>query len=302
MRIIAVCAFACITLSCATIRPSTAPSPRLLLHFIDVGEGDAILLQWIGRKPAWILVDTGNPVTSHLVLEYLRKAGAEELNAIIITHPHMDHAGGLFQIAQSMKVRAIYDNGEDPWSNGAPNNFYRWYAGFTRARPTYQALEAGANIPLGEAELEILWPPAGGFAHEHINARSLVILVRFGQFRALLAGDLVAPAETALARSGADVSAHILKAGHHGAQDAGSIEFLEKVAPQVVVVSVDRGNINGYPSSKFLERIEAVGAKTLRTDMDGDIVIEAQASGRLSIIQAPPDSESGEGERHSNVK
>ncbi|MDH5511522.1 MAG: MBL fold metallo-hydrolase [Nitrospinota bacterium] len=297
MRIIAICAIACLTLSCATTRAHIAPSPRLLLHFIDVGEGDAILLQWIGHRPAWILVDTGNPVTGDRVLDYIRMAGADELDMAIITHPHMDHAGGLFQIAQSMKVRAICDNGEDPWNNGDPNNFYRWYTSFTRARPAYRALVAGATIPLGEAELEILWPPAGGFAHEYINARSMVIMVRFGQFRALLAGDLIEPAATALARSVSDISAHILKAGHHGADDAGSMEFLEKVAPKVVVVSVDSDNINGYPSSEFLARMKVVGARTLRTDRDGDIVIEAQASGGISIVKSLPDSGPGVLER-----
>jgi len=284
-RLMVISVLASLALSCASTPPPPSPSPRLLLHFMDVGEGDAILLQWIGRRPAWILVDAGNPVTGHRELEYIRGAGVTQLDSIIITHPHMDHAGGLFQIAQSVTVSSIHDNGENPWKDGDPNSFYRWYTEFTRQRARYRPLKAGDVLPLGEARLEILWPPAAGFASQYINARSLVIMVLYGQFRALLAGDLIAPAEAALAENRRDISAQVLKAGHHGAEDTGSVEFLEKVAPQVVVISVDHGNVNGYPSSRVVSSMQAMGAMMFRTDRDGDIVLEGFYDGGTSIIR-----------------
>jgi len=262
-----------------------AHAQSLRLHFMDVGEGDAILLQWRGEKPEYILVDTGNPVTGHRALEYIRQQGATELAAVIITHPHMDHAGGLFQIAQSLPVRALYDNGEDPWKDGDPNPFYRWYREFFLAQPNHNALKAGEKLALGPAELEILWPPAEGFASGYINARSMVIMLRYGKFRALLAGDLIIPAEQALARSGVELSAVILKAGHHAAEDTGSTEFLTRVRPRNVIISVDSENANGYPSSQVIQRMEALGARIFMTGREGDIVVEAEADGKFQINQ-----------------
>ncbi|MDH5677261.1 MAG: MBL fold metallo-hydrolase [Nitrospinota bacterium] len=303
MRRIAALAILCLTLSCATSQGGRTEQPRLLIHFIDVGEGDAIWLCWEGANRKSILVDTGNPITGHRALEYIRKAGADGIDAVIITHPHPDHAGGLFQIAQSLKVGALYDNGDDPWKDGDLNNFYRWYADFARVQPGYRPLKAGDSIPLGEAKLEVIWPPMEGFDTPHMNARSMAVMVTYGVFRALLAADITLSSEKALAGSTTDLAAHILKAGHHAAEDTGSVEFLERVKPAVVVVSVDRNNVNGYPSAKTLERLEATGAKVLRTDRDGDIMIEAGAGGDFSVYL--PDSKPGQWEsrtRRRSVK
>ncbi len=239
------------------------------IHFIDVGEGDSILLEVEGKSA---LIDTGNLISGPHLVKYLKEKGIEKLNYLILTHPHPDHIGGVFFILPALKVEKIYDNGQDLAGGRKTSAIYRWYEDLVRKRKNYAVLISGDSLTLGSLTLEVLWPP-GVPTSSDFNAFSLVIMVKGGGFSCLLTGDLTAAGERELLIREVSLKADVLKVGHHGAEDATTEEFLEAVSAGIAVVSVDEDNFWGYPSARVLQRLKKAGVKVYRTDREGDIVL-----------------------------
>ncbi|HDY68939.1 MAG TPA: MBL fold metallo-hydrolase [Candidatus Scalindua sp.] len=239
------------------------------IHFINVGEGDSILLEIEGKSA---LIDTGNLISGPRLVKYLKGKGIEKLNYLILTHPHPDHIGGVFFILPALKVEKIYDNGQELDGVRKTCAIYRWYEDLVRKRKNYAVLISGDSLTLGSLTLEVLWPPRAPTSSD-FNVFSLVIMVKGGGFSCLLTGDLTAPGERELLIREVNLKADVLKVGHHGAEDATSQEFLEAVSPGIAVISVDKDNFWGYPSARALERLKKAGVKVYRTDREGDIVL-----------------------------
>ncbi len=239
------------------------------IHFINVGEGDSILLEIEGKSA---LVDTGNLISGPRLVKYLKEKGIEKLDYLILTHPHPDHIGGVFFILPALKVERIYDNGQD--LDGARKTYaiYRWYEDLVRKRKDYAVLISGDSLNLGSLTLEVLWPP-GVPTSSDFTAFALLIMVKGGGCSCLLTGDLSAAGERELLKREVNLKADVLKVVHHGAEDATSEEFLEAVSPGIAVISVDKDNFWGYPSARVLERLKKAGVKVYRTDREGDIVL-----------------------------
>lgn len=252
----------------------------LRIHFIDVGEGDSIFIEAPNGKTT--LVDGGNLITGFRVVEYLKRDDIQNLDHLIFTHPHLDHIGGSFFILQMMKIKKIYDNGEDLTGIAKSQDIYRWYVELVRGDENYRILKAGDVLSLGEVILKVLWPPQP-LVFADWNANSLVMMVEYGKFRCLLAGDLTTVGERRLLEQGVDLKADTLKVGHHGAKDGSCEEFLKAVACKIAIITVNKDNIRGYPSTKVLERFQDLGARIYRTDKNGDIVITVNGNGNYSI-------------------
>ena len=240
------------------------------IHFINVGEGDSILLE---TQEKTALIDTGNLISGPRIVKYLKEKGIEKLDYLIITHPHPDHIGGVFFILPMLKVEKIYDNGQDLGGVRKVSPIYRWYEDLVRKRKNYAVLISGDTLTLGSLTLEVLWPP-GVPTSSDFNAFSLVMMLREDGFSCLLTGDLTASGERELLKRQVNLKADVLKVGHHGAEDATTEEFLEAVSPGIAVVSVDKDDFWGYPSARVLERLEKAGVKVYRTDRDGGIVLK----------------------------
>lgn len=245
-------------------------SPALLAQslrvtFLDVGEGEAILLESAGQTA---LVDTGNPTTGHRVVDYLLQRDIHTLDMLIITHPHLDHLGGFFQLQPHIRVDKRYDNGE---VLPIKQNIYRWYSDTFR-RGDYRALERGDVITLGEAQLTVLNSAA---ADRNWNDNSLVMMLEHDQVRILLTGDASSRVEQALLDNDVPVTAHLLKLGHHGSAKATSDAWLSRVNPDFAVISIDAGNIRGYPSAEVVARVRDRGIKLFETSKDGTVVFES---------------------------
>lgn len=248
------------------------------IHFINAGEGNATLI----RSPAgrFYLIDTGNPISGLDVIEYLKTHEVDELEAVYITHPHKDHMGGIFALVKSIPVKRIYDNYQDLAKEVAADDLYRWYDEFVRGNPNYGMVRLGHQVSEGEFRLRTISPRT---LRTDWNDNSLVFKVDFGLFSCLLMADAAKAVETELIDSGEDLAAQVLQAGHHGADNASSMRFINSVEPSVVIVSTNTENIRGYPSSKTLDRFRKAKAKVYKTYTNGSIVIEATSSGFFSV-------------------
>jgi competence protein ComEC len=241
-----------------------APKPRadLVVRVLDVGQGDSILLQPPGSAP--VLVDTGPPGDG--VEDRLRELGVEHLAAVAITHYQSDHAGDLGELLASVRVdRLVYGRAE-PRLRGAA-----LAAGVQPYR-----LAEGGEIDSGALHLYALWPPREleGQGGQDPNLLCLVLLAEWRHFSMLLTGD--AEAEAVPIDPG---PVDVLKVSHHGSDDEGLPELLQRSVPRLAVISVGEGNPYGHPTAGTLSELRDHGVATLRTDRQGEIEIEASGSG-----------------------
>lgn len=226
---------------------------------LDVGQGDAILLQPGGGLP--ILVDAG-PAGAGLG-DALGAAGVERLGAVVVTHDQSDHSGGLAELFARLPVRRLV------LARGAPS----LEAAARGAGAAVLRAGAGTELRSGALRLAVLWPPrelatAPGRL-EDPNTRSLVLLARWRRFAMLLTGD--AEAEAVPLDPG---PVDVLKVSHHGSEDAGLEELLRRTGPRLAVISVGSVNPFGHPAGATLRVLAAAGTPVLRTDRDGTIVLD----------------------------
>ncbi len=244
-------------------RAENSPSAYLRIHVIDVGKADAILLESGGHAA---LLDAGTGVEGDTVADYLARQGIARLDYAIASHPDSDHIGGMAQVIKEVPTGAfLRGEGWEDVGQEAGDLLEYLEDNETPAR----TLRAGESFSLGYAELKAIGPLRD---YEDSNNNSLVLRLTCFGFTALFCGDIEKEAEEDLLGSNQELSAYVLKAAHHGSQTSSTEEFLRAVSPRLAVVSVGPDN-NRLPRSQALERLEGAGARILRTDIDGDILL-----------------------------
>lgn len=238
--------------------PAT-PTSGLRVEVLDVGQGDAILFE-PAAAPA-ILVDGGPPGDG--LAEKLEDSGVDELGAAVITHDQSDHAAGIEELLGRFPVgRVVY---------GRLGRSTRAAAEAAGVEP--ERVASGRELRSGRLRLRVLWPPrellAEAPAGEDPNQLALVMEARWRDFTMLLTAD--AEAEAVPLDPG---PIDVLKVAHHGSEDAGLGALLDRVRPQLAVISVGADNPYGHPTRSTLATLAAHQVPTLRTDEDGDLVIE----------------------------
>ncbi len=239
----------------------------LSIHVVDVGQGDAMILHQPGACTA--LIDAGGLLFGHRVTEKLQELGLAEIDLAVISHAHLDHFGGLFDLLPRIAVKELYDNGG---TNPVPDYFDDYLA--LRSRHGGKTLQRGDRLVCGDLQMSVLHPENPPQPQDDINGSSLVLLVSFGDFRLLHLGDLAGAAERALLDRSDDLRANLLKIAHHGAADATSPELLSRSRPDLAVISCGPDNRIGAPAEQVLQRLQAAGIPVRRTDRDGTISIE----------------------------
>lgn len=277
-----ICCFGCGASTHTTISDDTAEPIRV--YFFDIGEGDATLIRLPSGES--ILVDAGNIIAGAKLVEELKRQGVSQLELLVLTHPHPDHTAGAFTVAGSFPVKEIWENGEDLRADAGREDFYRWYVDYFRITKRAKTVAAGIVKTFDGVTIQVLAPSSSDRSTDW-NANSLVLLMSYGEFRLLLTGDANSITEAALIRSGVELSASVLKVGHHGADDASGAEFLARVRPKLAVISVNRNNIRGYPGTSALARLKVVGARVLRTDLNGTIRVIGFHDGRYLVDGIP---------------
>ena len=259
----------------------TGPDGRLHLTVLDIGQGDTILIEAPDGSTA--LIDGG--VDPDLTLRRIGRAlpfHERQIEVVILTHPHQDHLGGLGEVLRRYEVGLFVDGGRP--LHGEPHQ-HVLAAAQQEPDAHVTAARAGQVIPLGRgAELEILFPSADDIARPvpdgDINNASIVALLRYGRFSALLTGDGEAPIEALLAERGLLRPIDVLKVGHHGSDSGTTDAFLAVIQPAVAVISAGVDNQYGHPHRSTLENLEQVpGLTVYRTDRDGNV--EVVTDGRV---------------------
>jgi competence protein ComEC len=243
--------------------PSWRPPEGLRVTFLDVGQGDAALVEAPGVA---VLVDEGPPEAD--VADQLRRMGLRSLTAIVLTHPQRDHIGGAAAVLERLHVGEVADPGID-----APSADHDAAVAAARRHGVPIAIvRAGDVFRVGRLVLRILWPDGPGLPKEDPNQHAVVALASFGATDVLLTAD----AESDVTRRLRLRPVEILKVAHHGSQDAGLPDLLRVLRPRLAVISVGAGNDYGHPRPETLAALKAApGLETLRTDENGRIVVES---------------------------
>jgi competence protein ComEC len=244
---------------------SSVRSAPLTITFLDVGEGEAIFIR---NGNYSVLVDSGNVMTGSRVKAFLHSQGVRELDMTIITHAHLDHMSGIFHLLPGLELGRRYDNGQ-----ALPvGDIFRWYQEFFRSGD-YHVLAVGDELHMQDAQLTVLNSTLEG--RTSLNRNSLVLRILHGEVTMLLMGDADATVEHDLLEKGAGLKAQLLKTGHHGSTYSSSNSFLDAVAPDYAVISIDKDNSRGYPSAEILKRFDERNIITLATYEQGKITFHS---------------------------
>lgn len=238
----------------------------LKVHFIDVGQADAALL--ISGDSA-MLIDGGNVGDSSRIYSYLDRLGISHLDYIVGTHAHEDHMGGLSGALQKASVGVIYA----PRTENDAKFYQSFKSKVASAGKSITHPDSGTSFNLGSCSVELYCPTYEN--EDDLNNTSIITKVVCGDTSFLFTGDAEYSEEHDILSQGYDLSATVLKAGHHGSDTSSSYQFLREVMPEYVVISVGKGNQYGHPDEDALSRFRDAGAKVYRTDLQGDIIVES---------------------------
>lgn len=261
----------------------SATTKPVLIDIIDVGDGDSILIQNPEGKA--VLIDSGNLLSGFDVIKHVKSQSLELLDALFLTHPHLDHIGGTFGLLKLLKVERIYDNGETLNGRGVQQDINSSYIQLVRNNPNYSTSVQGAEYRFADLKVKVLWPPEEKLS-EDWNSNSLVLLLEYGNFKALLMGDANKTTEKALIKASLlPGKIQVLKAGHHGAKDTATKSFLKQINPKTTLISSSKNSPRAYPDPLVIEKYSRLGSVVFRTDKGGTIRVEAFPSGSFHIIQ-----------------
>lgn len=268
-RVLCLCLALCLVLAgCEEFNAVPADSQGLTVHYIDVGQADSILLQCDGAN---MLIDGGNVADSSLVVSYLQDQGVTYLDYVVNTHAHEDHVGGL------AGVLAVYETG-NVWCpvTAFDSQCFQDFSKYADQQELELVCpEPGSTYALGGATVTVLGPVE---EYTDTNNTSIVLRVDYGSTSFLFTGDAEAQAERDILEAGYDVSATVLKVGHHGSETSTCYQWLRAVAPDYAVISVGEGNSYGHPHEEPLSRLRDADVTVYRTDLQGHIVCRSDGS------------------------
>lgn len=239
---------------------STTPSGQMKVHFINVGQGDSILIQFHNGQT--MLIDAG-PDDS--VLSYLNQQGIKKINYLVATHPHADHIGGMAAVIRTFDIEKVYM----PRVSHTSKTYENILLAVKSKGLKIISAKAGTTI-LDQEGLKVNIVAPCGSSYDDLNNYSAVIKIQHGNTAFLLTGDAEAESEQQMLSS--NLKADVLKVGHHGSNSSTTSSFLKAVSPKYAVISCGAGNQYGHPHQETLSKLANAGVKTYRTDTSGTVI------------------------------
>lgn len=252
--------------------PPISEESFLKVHFIDVGQGDATLIQQINQDNTYnMLIDAGNNGDGGYLVEYLKDQGVKTLDYIIGTHPHSDHIGGLDDVIKGFQVGAIIM----PKVIANTRTFEEVMEAVSDKGLSITSPVPGTSYPLGEAEFTILAPNSDDYAS--LNDYSIANRIVFGSNSFIFTGDAEALSEEEILNNfnKRDLASDVFKLAHHGSSTSNTEDFLEAINPSYGIISCGQDNSYGHPHREIMAQLKARNILVFRTDLHGTIVINS---------------------------
>ena len=233
---------------------------NLTVYFINVGQGDSIFV--LAPNNQTMLIDCGENNKGTEIVSFIRNLGFNKIDILVTTHPDADHIGGCAYVMQKLNASVVYDNGLQK-----DTETYREYISQIK---NHQLVARDQLIDFNDIYSQfIVGYDAFGFSDD-ANDNSVLVKLTYNQIKFLFTGDCSENCEDLVSNS--DLSSTILKVGHHGSKSSSSMVFLNKVNPEISVISVGE-NSYGHPTQEVIDRLIYKNSKVYRTDIDGNIII-----------------------------
>jgi competence protein ComEC len=242
------------------------------VHFINVGQGDSILIQ---NNNFNILIDSGSNIAKDTLISYLKKNKIKKLNYVIASHPHEDHIGSMDDIVNKFDI----DEFIMPRVLTTDNDFSNLVRALKNKGLTVKNINNNFEIQLSKDNyIHFLW--SGNISDDNLNNHSMVMKYKNKDISFLFTGDMEEEIENILLSSESEKSlaSTVLKVAHHGSKTSSSKVFLSKVKPKISVISCGMGNDYGHPHKNTLETLKNLHSKILRTDINGNIIIKTDGN------------------------
>ena len=247
---------------------STFSGDTLRVNYIDVGQGDSIFIQLPNKET--MLIDAGEAYEVDNVINYLNNLGITKIDYAVGTHPHTDHIGGLEEVINTFDVVSIYM----PKASSTSKTYLDLLTTISNKGLKVKTAKSGVVV-LDEDNLKLEFIAPNSDNYSNLNNYSAVLKLTYLDNTFLFMGDAETLSEEEIT---SDVNADVIKVGHHGSDSSSSVEFVKRVSPEYAIIMVGEGNSYNHPYQSIIDRYESVGAKVLRTDLDGNIVCDSDGN------------------------
>ena len=246
------------------INPNNS-NENLAVTFLNVGQGDSSFVEFPGGK--CMLIDASVKSQGEKICNYIARKGYEKIDYLVATHPHSDHIGGMADVLNAFEIGTVYL----PDAESTTDMYMDFLKALKRQGTVVIKAKSGAEFSESGVKVEFLSPLREEY--EDLNNYSAVVKITFGKKAFLFTGDAEELVETDLLESGTDLKAEVLKVGHHGSSSSTSEAFLNAVSPEYAIISCGKDNDYGHPHKEVLKRLEKMGTKVYRTDVNGDVIM-----------------------------
>jgi competence protein ComEC len=240
---------------------------ELTISFIDVGQGDSILIKTPEDK--YIMIDSGSTNEKDKLYDYISKIGVNNFEVIVATHPHEDHIGNFDDIIDDYKVNTVYM----PRASTNTKAFEKLLNSIKQEGLKIKNIKSGVEFIVDDVKFEFLAPNSDSY--EDMNNYSGVLKVSYGETSFLLMGDAEKLSEVEILKNGSAIEANVIKIGHHGSASSSSKKFIEAVDPEYAIISCGKGNDYNHPHRETTSLLKGLKIKTLRTDLNGTITFSS---------------------------
>ena len=244
---------------------STFSGDTLRVNYIDVGQGDSIFIQLPNKET--MLIDAGEAYKSENVINYLNNLGITKIDYVVGTHPHTDHIGGLESVVNTFDIGSIYM----PKASSTSKTYLDLLTTISNKGLKVKTAKSGVVV-LDDNNLKLEFIAPNSDSYSELNNYSAVLKLTYLDNTFLFMGDAETLSEDEIT---SEIKADVIKVGHHGSDSSSGIEFVKKVSPEYAIITVGEGNSYNHPYQPIIDRYTSIGAKVLRTDLDGNIVCDS---------------------------